>query len=156
VRTWQANNERFFHFTVDASAKIIQRTWRGGICRRDFVQKVASITTIQSFFRSTKALDEYRRTRSAAVSVQACWRRYYAMLNYELDVLEIVIAQSLIRRRLSRIEAQRRRQSVQLLQNLARCWHSRRRLEHLRCQHHDYLERHESAISLQVSRPLII
>lgn len=78
------------------------------------------------------------------------------MLNFELDVLEIVIAQSLVRRLLSTIEAQRRRTSVQLIQNLARCWDSRRRLEHLRCQRHDYLERHQSAISLQVIRPLIL
>lgn len=99
------------------------------------------------------ASNEFRKSLAAAVTMQACWRRYSAMLNFELDVLEVVIAQSIVRRMLAQLEARKRRDSVQVLQNFARRWYAVKTLEYLRCQHHDYVERQLSAICLQVSWP---
>ena len=129
----------------------IQRTWRGFLCRSDYTQKVTAITVIQSSCRAFKARNEYRKNRTAAVIIQACWRRYSVLLNFKLDLLEIVISQSVVRRRLARIEARKRRQSIQVLQSFARRCQAMKRLEHQRRQHHDYMARTASAISLQVS-----
>lgn len=141
----------FFRFTVNASARDIQRSWRGYACKRGFAQKVAAITVIQASVRSMIALNEFRKIRFSAVTVQASWRRYSAVLNFDLDMLEIVITQSVVRRVLGQREAHKRRHSIQLLQNCARRWQAVKTIEHLRCQHHDYLVRKESSICLQVS-----
>lgn len=72
------------------------------------------------------------------------------MLNYELDVLEIVISQSVVRRRLAMNEALKRRRAVVLVQGLARCWFAQMRLKELRLSQVQYQKETCSAVTLQV------
>lgn len=135
-----------------SSATCIQSFWRASLVKTQFQHALFSTTLIQSCWRRYSAVNEYRKTCLAVVVIQACWRRYFARYNFELDLLEIVICQSLVRRMLVQREACKRKASVQTLQNFARRWLSFKRLEFLRSQHEDYLQRQASAIAIQVRR----
>jgi hypothetical protein len=60
------------------------------------------------------------RFHFAATILQTIWRRYFAKLNFELDMLEIIIVESAMRRYLARQKVARRRLAIQTIQNSAR------------------------------------
>jgi hypothetical protein len=118
----------------------IQRYWRGYHCQREFRISVAAAMCIQVAWRGYLVRDSIEKQHFAARILQSNWRCYWAKLNYNLDVLEIVIAQSVARRYLGEKEAFRRRQCVITIQNTFRRHQATVFLEHLQN------ERLESAI----------
>mmetsp|Transcript_7630 Transcript_7630/g.15671 ORF Transcript_7630/g.15671 Transcript_7630/m.15671 type:complete len:1781 (+) Transcript_7630:812-6154(+) len=110
----------------------IQRRVRGFLATVHVYEAIYKITVVQSIVRRQQAIGkatdrmililqlqslvrgflERRRMfwlHYAASVIQATWRGAHDRLNYRLDVLDIVIAQSAVRRKLARVEADKRR-----------------------------------------------
>jgi hypothetical protein len=76
-----------------------------------------------------------------------------AKLNFELDLLEIIIVQCAVRRYLAQEEAARRRQAIQTIQNAARrhqAVHCMARLTQMRLEQQGFVA---AAILVQVRIP---
>ena len=89
-------------------------------------------TAIQRLFRSYKVRQTTDIMHSAAILIQSSWRCYQAELQYMDILMDIIFIQCFARRFLARVESSRKCQSVLRMQQTARMWLSRRRLENLR------------------------
>ena len=74
------------------------------IARRNAAIKKASIryqaiVTIQSTWRAVVWRRELRDKHDAVTRIQTAWRSYSAQINYQFDIVDIIIAQSVVRRR---------------------------------------------------------
>ena len=58
-----------------------------------------SICTIQALWRGLQCRRELSYLHWSAVKVQSVWRGYTAKLNYQFDIVDIIIVQSVVRRR---------------------------------------------------------
>ncbi|KAL3943446.1 MAG: hypothetical protein SGBAC_002494 [Bacillariaceae sp.] len=112
----------------------IQRVMRGYISTMKVYEDIYKITVIQSFVRMKQAVDKaswkmahivqlqsvfrgflVRRRQEyqqiCAIAIQANWRRFYHRLNYQFDLLDIIIAQSVWRKKMAilKVESIRRR-----------------------------------------------
>jgi abnormal spindle-like microcephaly-associated protein len=76
--------------------------------------------------------DCLEKQRFAATILQACWRRFQAQLNFELDVLEVIYVQSAARRFLAQKQANKRRKAIQIIQKASRWFQAVRKVERLR------------------------
>ena len=131
------------------AACAIQRVWRGGRTREVYVQeklKFESVLAIQSSWRrycEYMSFQESRRSailiqsiwrayvgrqemsalkwRAAAITVQRFWRGFSAQVNYQMDLMDIILVQSLARRRFAKRHRERRLHSIDLLQGAMRC-----------------------------------
>lgn len=75
------------------------------------------------------------------------------MMNYELDLLEIIICQGVVRRMLAHKEVERRRSSIQVIQNFFRCSIATMLLRRLQEQQKQCMEEYIAAVNIQV-RPV--
>ena len=89
-------------------------------------------TAIQRLFRSHQVRQTTDIMHSAATVIQSSCRCYQAELKYMDTLMDIIFIQCFARRFLARVEANRKRLSVLRMQQTARMWLSRRRLENLR------------------------
>lgn len=111
----------------------IQRVVRGYMATMSVYESIYKVTLVQSYVRMKLAVDEatYRmaliiqvqsiirgclvRKRmevatTNAILIQSAWRGYYAAMTYQYDVLDIIIAQSVVRRRAAILKTEQRRQ----------------------------------------------
>lgn len=146
-RRWRLH---VFRKCRQTSAIVIQAQWRCRIRFNIFSHILSSTLAIQKCWRAFRDLREFRTCRYAVISIQAAWRRYSARLNYELDILEIVIAQSAVRRMLAQRITEKRRQSLQILQNYARNFLACIQLQNLRRTRDDFLGQCSAATLVQV------
>ena len=114
----------------------IQRVVRGYLSTLHVYDDFYKITMIQSFVRMNQAIDKamYRmafviqlqaiarswltrrrikREQEAALTIQKNWRCFFKRLTFQFDLLDIIIVQSIWRRRQAAIEAQKRRLVLQ-------------------------------------------
>jgi hypothetical protein len=70
----------------------------------------------------------------AATILQTTWQIYFAKLNFELDMLVVIIVESAMRRYLARQKVARRRLANQNIQNSARRTLAIRSVQRLRLQ----------------------
>ncbi|BFZ12100.1 hypothetical protein BsWGS_15138 [Bradybaena similaris] len=61
---------------IKRKATIIQKTWRGFACWRDYHRKKQAVLILQDSFRSFRLRLHFLRKRRAAVRIQACYRGY--------------------------------------------------------------------------------
>ncbi|CAJ1955091.1 unnamed protein product [Cylindrotheca closterium] len=103
----------------------IQRVMRGYMSTMKVYEDIYKITVIQSYVRMKQAVDtaswkmahivqlqsvfrgflvrrrqEYQQI--CAIAIQANWRRFYHRLNYQFDLLDIIIAQSVLRKTMAK------------------------------------------------------
>ena len=110
VRRWRA--ERHLRTHVE-SATQIQAAFRGWIARDTLEDEHYCATQMQRIVRGHiasirvyKMLDDLRRHRQATV-IQTAWRTYSAQLSYQFDIVDIIIVQSIARRKAAYREAAR-------------------------------------------------
>lgn len=110
VRRWRA--ERHLRTSVE-SATQIQAAFRGWIARDTLEDEHYCATQLQRIVRGHiasvrvyKMIDELRRHRQATV-IQTAWRTYSAQLSYQFDIVDIIIVQSIARRKAAYREAAR-------------------------------------------------
>lgn len=111
----------------------IQRIVRGYMATLSVYESIYKVTLVQSFVRMKLAIDEatYRMAliiqvqsiirgylvrknmevvTTSATLIQAAWRGYYSCMTYQYDVLDIIIVQSLVRRRSAILYTEQKRQ----------------------------------------------
>ena len=87
------------------SATKIQAVFRGWVARDTLEDEHYCATQLQRIVRGHiasvrvyKMLDELRRHQKATV-IQSAWRMYSAQLSYQFDIVDIIIVQSVVRRK---------------------------------------------------------
>jgi hypothetical protein len=99
----------------NGAATIMQTKWRGTVARMTYQLTLVDIIIAQSVVRRKFARLESDRRREvrdnqAAAIMQTKWRGFYACTNYQLIWCDIVIAQNVVRCKLTLLESDRRRQ----------------------------------------------
>lgn len=101
----------WYRLEEDAAVEI-QSAWRSRAARVTFQRCKQSSISIQKYWRGGVTRQDLHGMQFAATLLQATWRRYWAESNFQLDLLELVIAQSAVRRYLARRKCARRRLTV--------------------------------------------
>jgi len=108
VRSWVSKVRTI----KERSARDIQKTWRGFWCYTDYVFTLADIIVVQRTVRAhqactrVKAMTRERqdqRELAASIVIQKYWRGYSAQMNMLFTLVHIIIAQSIVRRRIAMI-----------------------------------------------------
>jgi hypothetical protein len=111
----------------------IQRVTRGYVATMRVYEDIYRVTMVQSYVRMRQAMDkttlklahviqvqsvvrgfltrrrqEYQQV--CAVAIQANWRRFYTRLNYQFDLLDIIITQSVWRKKLAIQQVDRKKE----------------------------------------------
>lgn len=76
----------------------IQCVVRGWICRTKARQRLGTIIILQSCCRRFLARLEVQKMHAAATAIQATYRGYSAQLHFQFDLVDVIIAQSIVRR----------------------------------------------------------
>ena len=91
-----------------AAAVTIQKTFRGHWSR--VLQRVSKeLVFFQALYRGFKARQEFLVAKSSAAKIQASWRAYSTRLAFQFQIVDIIIVQSIARRRSACKKAQRLR-----------------------------------------------
>ena len=108
VRRWRA--ERNLRLSLESVTKI-QAGFRGWVARDTLEDEHYCATQLQRIVRGHIAsirvyrmLDELKRHQKATV-IQSAWRKYSAQLSYQFDIVDIIIVQSVFRRKAAYREA---------------------------------------------------
>jgi hypothetical protein len=78
---------------------VIQSIARRHIAMRAAEERYCSICKIQALWRGLQCRRELSYLHWSAIKVQSAWRGYTAKLNYQFDIVDIIICQSVIRRK---------------------------------------------------------
>jgi myosin heavy subunit len=108
----------------------IQRVFRGYLATMSVYEDLYNVTLIQSIVRMKLGMNEAARKRktlrcSAATKIQSLWRKYVSQLSFQFDVVDIIIVQSIIRRRQVLSTFQQQQKAALVLQSTWRgfkCW----------------------------------
>jgi len=92
--------------TLDVYEKIykitmIQSSVRKFLAMNKAMDTMVSIIQIQSVIRMFLARNKFKAKRAAAVKIQTSYRCYSTRFNYQLDLLDIIISQSMWRRKIA-------------------------------------------------------
>lgn len=92
------------HQRREYCATRIQAVWRGCIASDDFIQAILYIISVQAFIRRKLAIKHkirlrHERRERCAILIQAAWRGCIASDAYIQDVSNIILVQSLTRRK---------------------------------------------------------
>ena len=105
----------------------IQRHWRGYVQRRRYGEIIDAVINLQSFTRGAVLVRKrcMQRWRNGATHIQRIWRGFRAQLQYQLDLLDIILVQSTIRKHQAEKLANIRSASVLVVQRMSRGWLAR-------------------------------
>lgn len=78
---------------------VVQSIARRNIAIKEAEKRYRSIVTIQALWRGLQCKRELNYLHWSATKIQSAWRGYTAKLNYQFDIVDIIIVQSIVRRR---------------------------------------------------------
>lgn len=81
------------------SITIVQSVVRMHLAINEAVGRLSSIIAIQSWYRGVSTRYKMKEKEYSAIAIQANWRRYLSQMAYQFDIIDIIIVQSIIRRR---------------------------------------------------------
>jgi hypothetical protein len=87
---------------------------------------------------------------ACASAIQATWRRYYAEVQYQVDLIDIILVQSICRRRMAVVEYKKQNAALILIQSLARVCLAQERCSYLREEKMERKRQQAASICLQV------
>ncbi len=131
----------------------IQKIWRGYCQSIVFEITREFAISIQKLVRGFLVRKSFsmEKMSAAAVVVQKTWRCFFAQLQYNLDVLDVVCIQCLVRTKAARKVASRRFIAIACLQRAVRCALARRKLQKVQLQREYQLKQNNATIVCQVS-----
>jgi len=105
----------------------IQRHWRGYAQRQGYAALIEAVIRMQSFTRGAVLVRKtlMRSWYNAATCMQKLWRGFWVQMHYQLDLLDIVTVQCLVRKQQSKQGAKLRTASVAVLQRTGRIFLAR-------------------------------
>jgi hypothetical protein len=97
------------------AATMIQSHWRSFDCTMNFLQYLADILIVQDALRRWLVRKEQRkktaiRVMKAARKIQKCWRGFVCYADFMFTISDIVIVQTVVRKRIAQRVFQQRRQ----------------------------------------------
>ena len=112
----------------------IQRHWRGYDQRRSYTAVVDAIIRIQAFARGAVLVRKslLGSWRDSSTCIQRIWRGFWVQLHYQMDLLDIVAVQCLVRKQQAINFANRKSRAVEILQYNVRGHLAKRCLARLR------------------------
>lgn len=105
-------------YSKQKSAIILQRVWRGSRARNNILNILHGVVKFQAAWRGHSVREIVCCQHEACVCFQRIWRGFWAQLQYQMLLLDIITVQSVIRRRLVSLRLQKESQTATLLQ----CW----------------------------------
>lgn len=81
------------------SITIVQSVVRMHFAINKAVDRLSSIIVIQAWYRGVRCRCECREREYSAIAIQSNWRRYMSQMSYQFDIIDIIIVQSIVRRR---------------------------------------------------------
>lgn len=112
-----------------AVVTLLQSQWRAYMARAAFAQLVTSTLLVQRVWRGHFARWNigYKIPHDAAVTIQRCWRRYWTRRDYILYLSDLILMQSLARKRAGVEKVNIRRVALLTMQTNVRRWLAERR-----------------------------
>lgn len=128
---------------VVPAASVAQRHWRGFVQRRAYASIIDCTIILQALWRGALEVRRDRARRAGATCIQRIWRGFWTQLHYQMDMLDIVAVQCLVRKQQANQLARRRTHAVATLQSAARLFVAKLVLERKRRERN-------AAITIQV------
>ena len=129
------------------SITIVQSVVRRFLAINVAVDRLSSIIAIQAWYRGIRAREAADERFYSAIAIQSTWRRYMCQMTYQFDIIDIIIVQSIVRRRQA-IQLRKKNAAAVRIQALARAKVARNEYAQMKTLH-DLLTRHTSATIIQ-------
>jgi hypothetical protein len=81
------------------SITIVQSVVRMHLAINKAVDRLSSVIAIQAWYRGVNTRYEMGEREYSAIAIQSHWRRYLCQMSYQFDIIDIIIVQSIARRR---------------------------------------------------------
>lgn len=81
------------------SITIVQSVIRRFLAINKAVDRLSSVIAIQAWYRGCSARFDMGEKEYSAIAIQSNWRRYLCQMSYQFDIIDIIIVQSIVRRR---------------------------------------------------------
>lgn len=81
------------------SITIVQSVVKMHLAINKAVDRLSSVIAIQAWYRGVSTRYEVGEREYSAIAIQSNWRRYLCQMSYQFDIIDIIIVQSIIRRR---------------------------------------------------------
>jgi len=129
------------------SITIVQSVVRRFLAINLAVDRLSSIIAIQAWYRGIRAREVADEKVFSAIAIQSTWRRYVCQMTYQFDIIDIIIAQSIVRRKQA-MQLRKKTAAIVRIQALARAIIARNKF--VRAKSMRYLvTRHTSATKIQ-------
>lgn len=129
------------------SITIVQSVVRRFLTINKAVDRLSSIIAIQAWYRGIRAREAAEDRFYSAIAIQSTWRRYMCQMTYQFDIIDIIIVQSIVRRRQA-LQLRKKTAAVVRIQTLARAIIARNKFVAKKSMH-DLVTRHTSATKIQ-------
>ena len=106
---------------------VVQSLVRRNLAIKAAEDRYRNIITVQSLWRARQVRVEMVYLRWSAIKIQTAYRRYTAKLNYQFTIVDVIIVQSIVRRkaaqrRVEQLRAQRIQDCAVTIQKYWRCY----------------------------------
>jgi hypothetical protein len=129
------------------SITIVQSVVRRFLAINVAVDRLSSIIAIQAWWRGIRARDAADERYYSALAIQSTWRRYMCQMTYQFDIIDIIIVQSIVRRRQA-LQLRKKTAAVVRIQALGRAIIAKNKFEAAKSMH-DLVVRQTSATKIQ-------
>jgi hypothetical protein len=129
------------------SITIVQSVVRRFLAINVAVDRLSSIIAIQAWYRGIRAREAADEKFYSAIAIQSTWRRYMCQMTYQFDIIDIIIVQSIVRRKQA-IQLRKKTAAVVRIQALARAIIARNKFMRAKSMH-DLVMRQTSATKIQ-------
>jgi len=115
---------------------VCQTHWRGFVTRRKYFVKVQERNTAATLIQeSWRNLLLRRMTAiSAAISIQRIWRGYIGQVLYHMDVMDIILVQCLVRKKIAERRMRQRIHAASVIHRLVATFLTRKKLDFCHAQ----------------------
>ena len=129
------------------SITIVQSVVRRFLAINVAVDRLSSIIAIQAWYRGIRAREVADERYYSAIAIQNTWRRYMCQMTYQFDIIDIIIVQSIVRRRQA-LQLRKRTAAVVRIQALGRAVIAKNKFVAAKSMH-DLVTRQASATKIQ-------
>lgn len=129
------------------SITIVQSVVRRFLAINVAVDRLASIIAIQAWYRGIRAREAADERFYSALAIQTTWRRFMCQMTYQFDIIDIIIVQSVVRRRQA-MQLRKRTAAVVRIQAFGRAIIAMKKYVAAKAMH-DLVTRHTSATKIQ-------
>mmetsp|Transcript_36315 Transcript_36315/g.87585 ORF Transcript_36315/g.87585 Transcript_36315/m.87585 type:complete len:1780 (+) Transcript_36315:1382-6721(+) len=146
-----ARQQYYQLFLERDAACFIQTNWRMFIQRTKYLISIESIILMQKVARGFNARKKlpFRRYQRAATLIQKVWRGFSAQVRFQIEHMDIICVQSVVRRHLACKTVRRRVCAIAKLQGAMRCSIARKTYSEKICAKEFAIRQHNAAIICQ-------